>query len=109
MSEKLCNLKMSGGGQRAIDGTYTLDTSTFTETELGFVPTKVIIWCTRNGQNPDVIEYDVDTSAYYEWEGPNKTYNPRWAAYIMMDGTKLKHKAFNSQYAVLNYFVAIKY
>lgn len=103
---------ISGGGNGKYD-TVTLSTSSFTEIELGFVPTKVFAWTaliyqTAGNWENAIYEIDVaDNKAYYWIKSASKT-EVNVSSFMYVSGTKLYLKQPNSDYSSTFNYVAIQ-
>lgn len=102
--------EMTGGGIEYTTGTMTPNQSSFTEVDLGFEPTRVVLFFSYIGSAGMILDYDVVNNKLY------RTYNvyhtDLTSAYVpsvlYVSGTKLYYKAGDSSYVTTTEYIAIK-
>ena len=98
-----------GGGNNGTYGTFTPTTSSFTETNLGFMPTRIAVWINYGSSNI-ILDYDVINSKVYQFYGGNRS--DQTSAFLntamYVSDNKFYYKAIGSGYVTLTYYMAIK-
>lgn len=102
------------GGGGGYFGDFTPTTTDFTETELGFVPTRIFLEGFMSGTYSGAysVDFDVVNSKIYQSFGTAQNRNDATSSYLntnmKVEGTKFYMKAPNGSMAQLTYIMAIK-
>lgn len=101
------------GGGYVSDTPVTLNTSSFTEIDLGIKPSRIFMEGFMSGSYSGAfsIDFDVTNSKIYQSYGTNQNRNDATSSYLntsmYVSGTKLYLKAPNSSMAVPFYVMAV--
>lgn len=84
----------SGGGGGGYYGTFSATTSSFTDTDFGFVPTKIITFIYYSNQAM-VLLHDITNGKIYQYFQNQNPYDATsaYGSLMYMDGTVFKFKA----------------
>ena len=112
MAVSECNYGQGMGGSSGVYRTLTSAQSYSLVEDIGFIPTKIIVWFMYNpsSPSPSIIEYDVDTGKRYQWY-TNKAKEDQGTALnnsIYMDGTTLHYSPYGPNYQSDTYIAAFK-